>query len=97
VGNLVLGEEVGMNLVIQLENQTLVGRASDKSFALKTIIEWAHSAWKEHLGYVPEIIELNRNWFAFNFLQPDHAKWVLGKNWSVNNSHSFLKALEPSF
>jgi hypothetical protein len=97
VGNLVLGEEVGMNLVVQLTNQTLVGRASDRSFALKTIIEWAHSVWKEHLGYVPEIIELNRNWFAFNFLQPEHAKWVLGKNWSVNNSPLFLNPWNPLF
>ena len=86
-----------MNLVIQLENQTLVGRASGRSFALKIIIEWAHSAWKEHPGYVPEIIELNRNWFSFNFLQPDHAKWVMGKKWSVNNSPLFLKPWNPLF
>jgi hypothetical protein len=97
VGNPVLGEEVGMNLVIQLENHTLVERASDRSFAHKTIMEWAHSAWKEHLGYVLEFNELNRNRFAFNFLQPDHAKWVLGKNWSVNNSPLFLKPWNPLF
>jgi hypothetical protein len=86
LGSLVLGEDVGLSQVIQMENQTLVGRASGRTFSLKTMIDWVHFAWKEHLGYVPEIIELNRNWFAFNFLQPDHAKWVLGKLWSVNNS-----------
>jgi hypothetical protein len=89
VGNLVLGEDVGMNHVIQMENQTLVGRESGRTFALKSIIDWAHSAWKEHLGYAPEIIELNRNWFAFNFLQPDHAKWVLGKIGVLTIPHYF--------
>ena len=79
-----------MNKVVQLSNQTLVGRASDRSFALKTIVEWTHLVWEEHLGYAPYVIKLSRNWFAFNFLQPKHAKWALGKNWSINNSTLLL-------
>jgi len=86
-----------MNMVVQLTNQTLFRRASGRSFALKTIIQWAHSVREEHLGYVPNIIELNRNWFVFNFLQPKHAKWALGKNWSVNNSPLFLNPWNPLF
>jgi hypothetical protein len=61
------------------------------------MIDWVHFSWKEHLGYVPEIIELTRNWFAFNFLQSEHAKWVLGKFWSVNNSPLLLKPWNPLF
>jgi hypothetical protein len=66
-------------------------------FSLKTIIAWTQSVWEEHLGYAPEVIELSRNWFAFNFLQPEHAKWVLGKNWSVNFSPLLLKPWSPLF
>jgi hypothetical protein len=80
VGNLVLGEEIGINKVAQMSNHTLVGRASGKFFTLKTIITWTQSVWEEHLGYAPEVIELSRNWFAFNFLQREHAKWVLGNH-----------------
>jgi hypothetical protein len=68
VVNLVLGEEIGMNRVVQLSNQTLVGRGSDRSFALNTIIDWTHSIWEEHLGFSLEVIELSRYWFSFNFL-----------------------------
>jgi hypothetical protein len=61
------------------------------------MVDWMHSAWKEQLGYVPEIVELNRNWFAFTFLQPEHTKWALGKPWSVNNSPLLLKPWSPLF
>jgi hypothetical protein len=94
---LVLGEEVDLSQVVHMENQTLVGRASGRTFALKTMVDWMHNAWKEHLGYVPEIVELNRNWFAFTFLQPEHSKWALGKPWSVNNSPLLLKPWSPLF
>jgi hypothetical protein len=66
-------------------------------FSLKTIISWTKSVWEEHLGYAPEVIELSRNWFAFLFLQPEHAKWVLSKNWSVNSSPLLLKPWSPLF
>jgi hypothetical protein len=36
LGSLVLGEDVGFNQVIRMENQTLVGRASGRNFSLKT-------------------------------------------------------------
>jgi hypothetical protein len=90
-------EEIGMNKVVQLSNQTLVGRASGNFFSLKTIISWTQSVWEEHLGYALEVIELRRNWFSFNFLQPEHAKWVLGKNWSINFSPLLLKPWSPLF
>jgi hypothetical protein len=93
----VLGEEIGMNKVVHLSNHTLVRRASGRPFALKTIVDWTQSVWEEHLGYAPEVIELRKNWFAFNFLQPKHAKWVLGKNWSVNFSPLLLKPWSPLF
>jgi hypothetical protein len=97
VGKLFLGKEIGMNKVVQLSNQTLVERVSSRFFSLKTIIAWTQSVWEEHLGYALEVIELSRNWFALNFLQPEHAKWVLGKNWSMNSSPLLLKPWSPLF
>jgi len=61
LGSLVLGEDVRLIQVIQMKNQTLIGRESGRTFSLKTMIDWKHFAWKEHLGYALYIIELNRN------------------------------------
>jgi hypothetical protein len=97
VGNLLLGREVGMNNVVQMVNQTLVGRASGRFFAHKTIVSWAESAWKEDLGYTPEVIELSRNWFAFKFNRSEDTNWVLGRNWSINSSPLLLKPWSPLF
>ena len=80
-----------------MENQTLVGRESKITFSLKFMVAWMHRAWKEQLGYVPEIVELNRNWVDFIFLQPEHTKWALGKPYSVNNSPLLLKPWSPLF
>jgi hypothetical protein len=68
-----------MNNVVQMANQTLVGRASGRFFSLKTIVSWTESVWKEDLGYAPEVIELSRNWFAFQFNQPEDANGCWGK------------------
>jgi hypothetical protein len=57
-----------------------------KIFGTKTIQEWIHSAWKEDLGYLPELVELNKNWYTFTFQNSEHSKWVFKKSWSVNNS-----------
>ena len=43
IKSLVLGEEVGFHQVIHMTNQTLVGRESGRSFAIKTMVEWAWS------------------------------------------------------
>jgi hypothetical protein len=66
-------------------------------FAVKTIREWIHSTWKDELGYLPELVELNRNWYAFTFQNSEHSKWVLSKAWSINNSPLLLKPWNPLF
>jgi hypothetical protein len=55
------------------------------------------SVWKEHLGYIHEIVELNMNWFDSTFQQSEHSKWALGKPWSINNSPLLLKPWSPRF
>jgi hypothetical protein len=97
VGNLALGEDVEINQVTEMENQTIVGWVNGRIFATKTIREWIHSAWKEELGYLPELVELNRNWYAFTFQTSEHSKWVLSKSWSINNSPFLLKPWNPLF
>ena len=56
-----------------------------------------HNAWKDELGYLPELVELNRNWYAFTFQNIEHSKWALGKAWSINNSPLLLKPWSPLF
>jgi hypothetical protein len=56
-----------------------------------------HNAWKDELGYLPELVELNRNWYAFTFQISEHSKWALGKAWSINNSPLLLKPWSPLF
>jgi hypothetical protein len=74
-----------------MENKKLVGRASGRTFVVRTIIDWMHNVWKEHLGYLLELVELNMNWYAFTFQKFEHYKWALGITWSINNSPLLLK------
>ena len=51
----------------------------------------------EALGEVPELEGPIRGWFALNFSQPDHVKWVLDRNWSFDQNPVLLKPWIPSF
>jgi len=86
-----------MNNVVQMTNQTLVGRDSSRFFAHKTIFSRAESAWKEDLGYSLEVIELSRNSFAFKFNRSKDTNQVMEKNWSINSSPLLLKPWSPLF
>jgi hypothetical protein len=50
-----------------MENQTIVGRLNERIFTVKTIRDWIHYAWKDELGYLPELVELNINRYDFPF------------------------------
>jgi len=54
-----------------------------------------HNVWKEHLGYIPNIVEMNMNWYAFTFQKSKNSKWELGKPWNINNSPLLLKPWSP--
>jgi hypothetical protein len=97
VGNLALGEDVEFNQVTHMASQTIVGRVNGRVFMVKTIRDWIHDAWQVELGYSPELVELNRNWYAFTFQSNEHSKWVLSKAWSINNSLMLLKPWNPLF
>jgi len=92
-----LGEEVEINQVSHMENQTIFGRVNGIIFAVKTIRDWILSTWNDELGYLPELVKLNRNWYAFTFQNSEHSKWVLSKAWSINNSLLLLKPWIPLF
>jgi hypothetical protein len=94
IGNLALGEDMEFIQVTLMASQTIVGRVNGRVFAVKTIRYWMNDA---ELGYSPELVELNRNWYAFTFQNNEHSKWVLSKSWSVNNSPMLLKPWNPLF
>jgi hypothetical protein len=94
IGNLALGEDMEFIQVTLMASQTIVGRVNGRVFAVKTIRYWMNDA---KLGYSPELVELNRNWYAFTFQNNEHSKWVLSKSWSVNNSPMILKPWNPLF
>jgi hypothetical protein len=97
VGNLALGEDVEFNQVTHMESQTIVRRVNGRVFTVKTIRNWIHVAWQLELGYSAELVELNRNRYAFTFQRNEHSKWVLSKAWSINNSLMLLKQLSLLF
>jgi hypothetical protein len=74
-----------------MENQTIVGHVSGRIFVVRTIRDWMHNTWKDELGYLLELVELNINWYDFTFHNTEHSKWVLGKAWSINNSPLLLQ------
>lgn len=56
-----------------MSSQKLVGKSYGRSFSLRLVVFWAEESSKAHIGYVPKVMDLTRNWFAFNFLQENHA------------------------
>jgi len=96
LSNLVLGEEVEIQHVIQMSKQTLVGRVNGRVFAIGTVYNWMKEEWG-FLGYVPEVIELNRKWFAFTFQTKEQAQSILRRVWSIQNSPMLLKPWSPMF
>lgn len=73
----VFGLDIDWEEVLEMSKQTLVGKAMGRHFVIKTLIDWVELNWKEHLGYVPEIVTLKGGWFAFNFRSEDHFLWVM--------------------
>jgi len=96
LSNLVLGEEVEIHHVIQMSKQTLVGRVNGRAFAIGTVYNWMKEEWG-FLGYIPEVIELNRKWFAFTFQTEEQAQSILRRVWSIQNSPMLLKPWSPMF
>ena len=64
--NYALGEDVGWDMIMQMENCSLVGRVARRQFSLKTVAKWVEDYWKEALGEVPEVVGLTCEWFGFN-------------------------------
>ena len=96
LSNLVLGEEVEIQQVIKMSKVTLVGRVNGRAFAIGTISNWMKEEWG-FLGYVPEVAELNRRWFAFTFRTEEQAQSILRRIWSIQNSPMLLKPWTPMF
>lgn len=95
--NYVLGEDIGWERVLQMADHTLVGRAMGRHFALKMVVEWARENWKEHVGYVPEVVMLTRGWCTFHFLKPEHGEWVMNRSWALDHTPLLLKHWHPLF
>jgi len=91
-----LGEDVEMQEVVQMAKVTLVGRVNGRSFALGTILNWVKETWG-FLGYMPEVDELSRKWYAFTFRLEEQAQMILRKNWSIQSSPMLLKPWTPMF
>lgn len=96
LSNLALGEDVEIQEVIQMSKTTLVGRVNGRYFAIGTISKWMEEVWS-FLGYVPEVHELNRRWYAFLFRSEEQAQIILRKIWSINSSPMLLKPWSPMF
>jgi len=82
--------------VIQMSKVTLVGRVNGRAFAIGTISKWMEEEWG-FLGYVPEVAELNRRWFAFTFRSEEQAQMILRRIWSIQSSPMLLKPWTPMF
>jgi len=96
LGTLALGEDVAIQKVVQMTKLTLVGRVNGRVFALRTISNWMKDAWS-FLGYVPEVVELCRNWVAFYFHSEEQAQLILRQNWSIDGSPMLIKPWSPLF
>jgi hypothetical protein len=74
VVNLILGEDIEMNKVVDMENKAIIGRVRGRRFELKTLTEWATESWANRLGYTSNMLSLERGWFAFNMRSLEDAQ-----------------------
>jgi hypothetical protein len=79
--NLVLGEEVKMHKVVQLEEMALVEGFLGHYIGDKGLKKWMVGVWKTVLGYDPITYVLSRGWLAFYFQSASDASKIMVGSW----------------
>jgi len=62
-----MGAEIMMEEVVELVETTILGRAWERHFNIKTLREWVESSWRYSYDPLPSICRLARSWFLLNF------------------------------
>lgn len=88
---LVLGDGVGLEDLVKMSLNALVGRFSYKSMSPQPLEDWIKSHWSPILGYCPEILYLKKGWFGFLCRSPKDASRLLSTFRVIGGSSLMLK------
>jgi hypothetical protein len=94
---MVLGDDLGLEEVVNLALNALVGRFSYRSHCTTPLLTWMKSNWSPLLGYTPELFFLPRGWFGFSFHSTDDVVKILGRLWPFDGGSLMLKRWRISF
>jgi len=97
VFNLSFGDDVTMEKATHLREFSLVGRARERKFSLKTLSVWVEDEWKPIFNPPPIVQRLSKGWFSLIFQNKEHVKESLRGIWSINSTSIFLKHWNPLF
>jgi hypothetical protein len=95
--NLVLGQDISIPMVVDMENRAVVGKARGRQFGIKTLKEWVGRVWVHEVYVLPEVTTLARGWILFKFRKEEDAERVLKKPWLLDSTPLLLKRWTPLF
>ena len=94
---MVLGDDLGLDKVVNLSLTTLVGRLSYRSRCSTSLIDWVNMHWIPILGYEPEVLYMSKGWFTFKFHSLEDTTKIMEKLWSFDEGNMMLKRWSISF
>jgi len=94
---MVLGDDLGLDEVISLALNALVGHFSYRSRYSTPLSAWVKLHWLPILGYEPEVFYLSRGWFDFKFHTSYDTSNFLERLWSFDEGSLVLKRWKISF
>lgn len=94
---MVLGLDVGMDLVSQLSSCNLVGKFMFHNIFSKEAMLWLESSMSTFLGYPPTINFLMKGWLSITCHSELDALAILKKTWILGICSLVLKRWQPVF
>jgi hypothetical protein len=71
--NLILGEDLSMEEVVEMADKLVVGKVYGHHFSKKTLKSWVVSTWGASQSQPLQIRRLSRGWFLIIFSQVEQA------------------------
>jgi hypothetical protein len=94
---MVLGLDVGMDLVAQLSSYGLVGKSMFHNRFSKEAMLWLERSLSSFLGYSPTINFIMKGWLSITCWSESDALAVLKKSWLWGSYNLVLKRWHPVF
>jgi hypothetical protein len=95
--NLILGKDLSMAEVVEMEDKLVVGKVYGRHFNEKNLKAWVVSTWGASQSPSPQVRRLSLGWFLIIFLAAEQDSQALLRCWTIDSSLVLLKPSDPTF